>query len=118
MYQANWDLFYTDNKAITFRAKISSKFTPRITPSTNKSNKEMTKPIPVTIKKVPSPPPLPAKSKREVNVISKYFQNNNPLFEPKKPVTSYVQALKPSANMSEVLKIKETFPALNAKKID
>jgi len=30
----------------------------------------------------------------------------------------YVQAIKPPANTLEVLKIKETFPALNAKKID
>jgi len=28
---------------------------------------------------------------------------------------SYAQAIKPSANTSEVLKIKEAFPALNAK---
>ena len=118
VYQANWDSFYTDNKATTLRAKILSKFTSRITPSTNRSNKETIKPIPVTIKKVPPPPLLLAKSKREVNVISKYFQRNNPSVEPKKPVMSYVQALKPSVNTSEVLKIKETFPALNAKKID
>ena len=31
---------------------------------------------------------------------------------------SYAQALKPTANISKVLKIKETFPALNAEKID
>jgi len=112
MYQANWNSFYIDNKAIMLRVKISSKFTSRITSSTNKSNKEITKPILVTIKKV-SPSLLPGKSKREVNVISKYFQNNNSLVEPKKLATLYAQALKPSANTSEVLKIKETFTALN-----
>jgi len=69
-------------------------------------------------------PPLPAKSKREVNVISKYFQNNKLSVEAKKlTVTkilamSYAQAIKPSANTSEVLKIKEAFLALNTKKID
>jgi len=73
MYQANWNSFYTDNKATTLRVKISFKFTPKITPSTNKSNKKMTKPIPVTIEKVPLSLLLLAKSKREVNVISKYF---------------------------------------------
>ena len=36
------------------------------------------------IEKVPPPPPLPAKSKREVNVISKYFQNSKSLGEAKK----------------------------------
>ena len=63
-------------------------------------------------------PHLLAKSKKEVNVISKYFQNNKPSVEPKKPAMSYAQALKLTANTSEVLKIKETFPALNAEKID
>ena len=38
--------------------------------------------------------------------------------EIKKLLVSYTQATKPSANTSEVLKIKEAFPALNAKKID
>ena len=83
-----------------------------------KSNKEIAKPIPVTIEKIPLFPPLPAKLKREVNVISKYFQSNKPLAEPTKPTMSYAQALKQTANTSEVLKIKEVFSALNAKKID
>jgi len=78
----------------------------------------------VTIDKVSPPPPLPVKSKREVNVISKYFQNkklsaeNKNLVGNKKSTMSYTQATKPSVNTSEVLKIKETFLALNTKKID
>ena len=103
---------------MTLRVKILPKFTPRIAPNTSKSNKDMTKHVPVTIEKVPPPFPLPAKSKKEVNIISKYFQNNKPSIEPKKPAMSYAQALKPTANTSKVLKIKETFPALNAEKID
>jgi len=109
---------------MTLRAKILSKFSSRITLPTNKNNKEMTKPVLATIDKVLPPPPLPVKSKREVNVISKYFQNNKPSAEAKKstktkkPAMSYAQAFKPSVNTSEVLKIKEAFPALNAKKID
>jgi len=123
VYSSNWDSLFTDNKSNTLRAKISSKFTLRIPPPTNRNNKEASKPIPVTIEKVP-PPPLPAKSKREVNVISKYFQNSKSsgeakkLNEAKKPTMSYAQASNPMANTSEVLKIKEAFPALNAKKID
>ena len=38
--------------------------------------------------------------------------------EPTKPTMLYAQASKQTANTSEVLKIKEAFPALNAKKID
>jgi len=38
--------------------------------------------------------------------------------EPKKLTKSYTQALKQSVSTSEVLKIKKSFPALNAKQID
>jgi len=93
VYQSNWDLFYTDNKSTTLRAKILSKFTPRIPLTTNKNNKETNKPVPVSIEKVPPPPPLPAKSKREVNVISKYFQNSKSSDEAKKPSETKKPAL-------------------------
>ena len=115
---------YTDNKSNTLRSKISSKFTPRIPPTNNRSNKKVSKPAPILIEKVPPLPLLPAKSKREVNVISKYFLNGKSLGKAKKtnkikkPLVSYTQATKPLANTSEVLKIKKAFPALNAKKID
>jgi len=56
VYQANWDFLYTDNQAMIFRTKISSKFTPKITSNPGKSNKKITKHIPVTIEKVPPPP--------------------------------------------------------------
>jgi len=98
--------------------KISSKFTPRITLNPGKNNKEITKHILVTIEKISPPPPLLAKSKKEVNIILKYFQSNKLSAEPKKPTMSYAQASKQTANTSKVLKIKEAFPALNAKKID
>ena len=40
------------------------------------------------------------------------------MIEPKKPTKSYTQALKQLASISEVLKIKESFSALNVKQID
>ena len=124
IYNSNWNALHTDNKSNSLRTKILSKFTPRILPTNNRSNKEISKPVPISIEKVPLLPPFPAKSKREVNVISKYFQNGKSLGkakktnEIKKPSVSYTQTTKPLANTSEVLKIKEAFLALNAKKID
>ena len=88
------------------------------------NKKDLPKPTPVTINKAPPLPPLPAKSKKEINTILKYFhskkntvENNN---QPSKPSSgkSYAQASKPSVNTSEVLKIKEAFPSLNAQKIN
>jgi len=118
VYKAKWDSLTTDNKSTTLRMKISSKFTPRVTPNTNKNNKEVTKSVSISIKKAPPPPPLPAKSKNEFNSISKYFQGSKSMMEPKKPTKSYAQALKQSASTSKVLKIKKSFPALNEKQID
>ena len=82
------------------------------------------KPVPVTINKVPLPLPLPAKTRKEVNVISKYFHpkksmaDNNVQGNNTNDGKSYAQVSKTSINISEVLKIKETFPSLNAQKID
>ena len=118
VYQANWDSLHTDNQAMNLRVKISSKFTPKITLNPGKSNKEITKHVLVTIEKVPLPPSILAKSKKEVNLISKYFQSNKPSTKPLKSTMSYVQALKQTVNTYKVLKIKEAFPALNMKKIN
>ena len=123
-YVARWDALFTDQKTNMLRAKISSKFTPRTPPTNNNNKKEIPKSIPVSINRAPPLPPLPAKSKKEINVISKYFQpkksmvENNTQDSNVKTRKSYAQASKTSVNTSEVLKIKEMFPSLNAKKID
>ena len=124
VYTARWDALFTDQKTNLLRAKISSKFTPR-TPHTNNNNKkEIPKSISVSINRVPPLPPLPAKSKKEINIISKYFQpkkspvENNTQDSNVKTRKSYAQASKTSINTSEVLKIKEMFSSLNAKKIN
>ena len=124
VYEAKWDSLYTDQKSNTLKAKISSKFTPRTTPSNNGNKKDIAKPAPVSINKVPPLPPLLAKTRKEVNVISKYFHSKKLMVENKdqgknnSSDKSYAQVSKPSINTSEVLKIKETFPSLSAKKID
>ena len=104
-----------DNKANTLRAKISSKFTPRVMP--NSSRKEIAKLVSMSIEKAPPAPPplLPAKSKSEVNTISKYFKGNKMMTNHMKSTKLYTQASRQTASTSDVLKIKEFFPALNAK---
>jgi len=122
VYQSSWDSLYTDNCSKSLREKISAKFTPRVVPLS--SSKTIKNPNPVTINKAPPLPPLPAKTKKEVNIISKYFLPNKPLVnnnvngKSNNSGKSYAQATKMSNNTSEVLKIKETFPSLNAQKID
>jgi len=124
VYKAKWDSLYTNQKSNTLRAKIFSKFIPKTALSNNGNKKYIAKPVPITINKVPPPPPLLAKTRKEVNIISKYFHSKKPMVENKdqgknnNSGKSYAQASKPSINTSEVLKIKETFPSLSAKKID
>ena len=123
VYASKWDALFTDQKSNTLRGKISSKFTSWISPTYSYSTKDVPKSTPVTINKAPPPPPLPAKSKKEINVISKYFHkkpttNNSERSTNQQNSKSYTQVSKTKINTSEVLKIKETFPALNAKKIN
>ena len=127
VYASKWDALYTDQKANTLRSKISAKFTPHIPAPKGNSNKEPSKSVLVTINKAPPPPPLPAKTKNEVNIISKYFKpkqsessklNNGPIPAKSQSNKSYAQASKSTPTMSDILKIKDSFPSLNAKKID
>ena len=124
VYEAKWNTLYTDQKSNTLRTKISAKFTPKSNPPNNGNKKEIAKPVPVTINKVPPLPPLPAKTKKEVNIIFKYFHpkkstvENNIQSNNTNSRKSYAQASKTSINTSEVLKIKKTFLSLNAYKIN
>ena len=123
VYEAKWDSFYTDHSTSMLRSKISLKFTPRIPPAKGNGNKEIPKSNLVTINKAPLPlPPLSTKPKKEVNTIPRYFQSKNHSEENKTPSGNpgklYAQAIKPLANTSDVLKIKEVFSSLNAKKVD
>jgi len=90
----------------------------------NHNNKTADKPIPASIEK--NLPLIPAKLQKEVNQISKYFKNIKPINGSNPPnklyvqasKQSYVQASKQTNNTTKVIKIKNTFPTLNAQKID
>jgi len=78
-----------------------------------KNNKACRKPSLVSIEKIP--PLIPAKSQKEVNLISKFFKSNKPV---NTNIKSYTQASKQNISTSEVIKIKEVFSSIGAKKID
>ena len=124
VYEAKWGALHTNQNTNTLRAKISVKFTPRIPLSNGNTKKDIPKSNLVTINKAPPLPLLPARTKKEINVISKYFHTKKPSGENNRQPSegqsgkSYAQASKPSASTADVLKIKEAFPALNAHKID
>ena len=89
VYEAKWDSLYTDNKTNILRAKIFSKFTSRTTPNKNNNKKDIAKLVPASIEKAPPFFPLLAKSKSEVNMISKYFKETNTKFNLAKPTKLY-----------------------------
>ena len=122
VYQSSWDSLYTNNWSKSLREKILAKLTPRVVPST--SNKSIKNPTPVTINKASLLPSLLAKTKKEVNVISKFFLPNKPMVEnningnTNNSGKSYAQTTKTSNKTSDVLKIKDMFSSLNAQKVD
>jgi len=116
IYGSNWDVLFTNNKSNTLRRKIVAKFTPKIHSASQRPPKENAKSTPASIERIP--PPIPAKSQKKVNIISKYFKNKQ--LETQTPGNNkmYAQASKLSTSTSDVIKIKEMFPSIGAKKID
>ena len=111
-----WDALHTDNKSNTLRRKIAAKFTPKTQTAPKKPAKETSRSTPASIEKIP--PLIPAKSQKEINVISKYFKNKQMEITNSGNSKSYAQASKQSTSTSDVIKIKNMFPSIGAKKID
>jgi len=74
IYKANWDALYANNNSISLRRKIVAKFILKIQPTTAKNIKVINKLSLVSIEKIP--PPIPIKSQKEINLISKFFKSN------------------------------------------
>jgi len=71
IYEAYWDSLYMDNSKTSFRNKVKSKFNPQVNRVlVSSKGKDVTKSTYVS----PLPPPIPAKSPKEVNKILKYFK--------------------------------------------
>jgi len=98
----------------SFRNNIKSKFSPQIIKENN-SNKGKNLVNTLYISLLPSP--IPVKTAKEINKISKYFLKNLQNTTKK----SYTQASANPTNISNIarntLKIKEAFPKLQNKKI-
>ena len=99
---------------MSFRNKVKSKFNQQaIKEPVNKKGNNPDKLSYVSR----LPPPIPAKSPKEMNKLSKYFKKNPPVA----PRKSYAQvSSRPNTSniVRETLKIKDTFPNLQNKKIE
>ena len=71
VYKLHWNSLHMDNSNILFRNKVKSKFNPQV-PKTLASNKgkKTVKPTYISLLL----PPIPAKTPKEVNEVSKYFK--------------------------------------------
>jgi len=116
VYGSNWNALFTDNKSNILRRKIAAKFTPKIHSAPQRPPKENMKSTPASIERIP--PPILAKSQKEVNVISRYFKNKQPEMQTPGNNKTYAQASKLSTSTSDIIKIKKMFPSIGVKKID
>ena len=116
IYKSGWDSLFADNYKNLFRWKVSFHCTPKTNPIKNgkKGDKETNKLA--SIERLP--PPILAKSPKEVNEISKYFKMQKPSPTNTNLRKSYAQASKSISNIEKVLKIKEIFLSLKANKIN
>jgi len=117
IYESGWDSLVADNHKNSFRQKVSYKFTLKVISEKNGKKKENIVNKPASIDKLPSP--IPAKSPKEVNKISKYFKPKK-LFTQTIPILakSYAQSARNVSNTEEVLRIKEAFLSLQATNIN
>jgi len=105
-----------DGTNCTFRNNVKSKFSPQVAKETTKSKSPN---ISQSSYISTIPPPIPAKLAKEVNEISKYFKKQQLV---KQDLKSYTQVSAKQTNTTnvarDILKIKETFPQLQNKKIE
>ena len=116
LYLSQQDSLLVDGTNHSFRNNVKSKFSPQTVKKATKA-KEFNISHSLYISTLP--PPIPAKSAKEVNKISKYFKKQQPVNQGPK---SYVQVSTRHTNSTniarEILKIKKAFPKLQNKKIE
>ena len=121
IYDSYWDGLYVNNTNTTFRNKVSSKFTPWVSKNLNSNNKRKETVKPTFIS--PIPPPILAKTQKEVDELLKYFKKNTNSQQKKSYANATSSTKQPSLSapkniVKKMLKIKETFLNLPNKKIE
>ena len=116
IYKFRWNLLYTDKENKMFRQKVASKFTSNTCSHNSTSNSNNSKDKLVEIIKLP--PPIPTRLPKKILEKLKFFKKEYKSMEKVKPNNKllYAQALTPK--VSNILKIKENYPSLSAKKIE
>jgi len=116
IYEAGWDSIPINDQNVSFRNAVSNKLASKVSKSTiNMSSSKLKDKVAEIVK---LPPSIPACPPKEVLEKSKFISKGN---KSRKTVNtnvrkSFTQAT--SFNVSDILKLKESFPSLLAKKIE
>jgi len=116
IYESRWDSLHTNKENKMFGQKVVSKFISNTHSYNSTSNSNKSKNKPMEIIKLPSF--IPARLPKRILEKLKFFKKGHKLMEKVKPYNklSYAQAL--TLKVSDVLKIKENYSSLPAKKIE
>ena len=114
-YKARWDLLVANVHNNIFRQKVSFYCILKTNPVKIGKSKGKDTDKPASIERLPSP--IPIKTSKEINKISKFFRIKKPTQVNVSQGKSYVQASRTGNNTKDILKIKEAFPTLKAKNI-
>ena len=115
-YNAGWNSLVTDTNNNSFKQKISFHCTPKVNPVKNGKLKDKNNNKLASIERLL--PPIPAKTSKEINEISKFFETKVLSHANGNQDILYAQASKIGSNTENILKIKEAFPILKAKNIN
>jgi len=105
-----------DTNNNSFRQKVSFYCTSKVNPVKNSKLKDKNNNKLANIERLSSP--IPTKTPKEINEISKFFKTKMPSHANDNQDMSYAQVSKVGSNTKNILKIKETFPILKAKNIN
>ena len=116
IYKAGWDVLGTNKNKRMFRQNILSKFFPKS--NINKPIKRVEQLKNKQVEVVKLPPLILARLSKETLEKSKIFnKKDNMVKETAKPKTKQLYTQESAPNIGEILKLKENFPCLSAKKI-
>ena len=114
--EAAWDSIPINDQNVSFRNVVSNKLASKVSKSTINMSLSKSKGKVAEIVKLPSS--IPACTSKEVLEKSKFFSKGN---KSRKTINTNIRksfAQATSSNVSDILKLKEIFPSLLAKKIE
>ena len=115
IYESEWNSLYTDKENRMFRQKFVSKFTPKVSNSNIYSNSSKSKEKSAEIAKIS--PLIPARPSKEVLEKSKFFKKGKKSATTVKLNNKHSYAQVVNSKVNDILKLKEDYPNLPAKKI-